>query len=523
VVLPEREMPGLPGLPGPRGARPLRPHLPDVRPLDRFRSLKIKLAILVVASVTLAAFITWVGLRNTLGPTRTFPLAIVISMLFTMILARGMTSPLREMTAAARSMSEGDYSRRVRATSRDEVGQLATAFNIMAEDLDSSDRVRRELIANVSHELRTPVAALQAQLENLVDGVVDPSPATMQTALTQTERLTRLITYLLDLSRIEAGAADLNITDLDAQAFLADTVGSVSTLEAGKQLSFVVDVDDAGMTFQADPERLRQILVNLLQNAIRHSPFAGEVVVSARARPGAVVIDVSDTGPGIAKADRQRPSTSTAGPSRWPTPGRGPRCASRSPSRPRPRSTRPPVTRRPPTLTSSAADSRYGGRHGSHLARCPHHRRREGRSRLRPRPDEGLRGRPCGRRPLVRRGTRSRHRVPRPERFREDDHAAHDPRPEHADGRERDDLRSPVPRPRLAAAPGGGRAGVDELSPGTDGARPPADVRTARRCLGRALCGGPRARRSGCGRGSTGRRVLARHAAAARARHDSPR
>jgi signal transduction histidine kinase len=303
VVLPERDAAGPPAV---RRARPLRPHLPDVRPLDRFRSLKIKLAILVVASVTLAAFITWLGLRNTLGPTRTFPLAIVISMLFTMILARGMTSPLREMTAAARSMSEGDYSRRVRASSRDEVGQLATAFNIMAEDLDSSDRVRRELIANVSHELRTPVAALQAQLENLVDGVVEPTPATMQTALTQTERLTRLITYLLDLSRIEAGAADLNITDLEAQAFLDDTVGSVSTLEAGKQLGFVVDVEPPDLVLEADPERLRQILVNLLQNAIRHSPFAGDVVVRARAGDRSVVVDVTDSGPGIAKADRQR-------------------------------------------------------------------------------------------------------------------------------------------------------------------------------------------------------------------------
>lgn len=303
MVLPERDGTGPPAV---RRARPLRPHLPDVRPLDRFRSLKIKLAILVVASVTLAAFITWLGLRNTLGPTRTFPLAIVISMLFTMILARGMTSPLREMTAAARSMSEGDYSRRVRASSRDEVGQLATAFNIMAEDLDSSDRVRRELIANVSHELRTPVAALQAQLENLVDGVVEPTPATMQTALTQTERLTRLITYLLDLSRIEAGAADLNITDLDARAFLDDTVGSVSTLEAGKQLGFVVDVEPPDLVLEADPERLRQILVNLLQNAIRHSPFAGDVVVRARAGDRSVVVDVTDSGPGIAKADRQR-------------------------------------------------------------------------------------------------------------------------------------------------------------------------------------------------------------------------
>ncbi|MBI9116054.1 HAMP domain-containing sensor histidine kinase [Sanguibacter suaedae] len=289
-----------------RNPRPLRPHLPDVRPLDRFTSLKIKLAILVAASVTLAALITWVGLRNTLGPSRTFPLAVVISMLFTMLLARGMTSPLREMTAAARSMSEGDYSRRVRATSRDEVGQLATAFNIMAEDLASSDQVRRELIANVSHELRTPVAALHAQLENLVDGVVEPTPATMQTALTQTERLTRLITYLLDLSRIEAGAADLAIRDLDARTFLEDTVDSVSTLEAGKQLTFAVDVEPEGLTLPADAERLRQILVNLLQNAIRHSPFGAEVTVRARTGPGTVVVDVCDQGPGIAKADRQR-------------------------------------------------------------------------------------------------------------------------------------------------------------------------------------------------------------------------
>ncbi|MFC6416624.1 HAMP domain-containing sensor histidine kinase [Sanguibacter inulinus] len=290
----------------PRNVRPLRPHLPDVRPLDRFKTLKIKMAIVVAASVTLAAFVTWLGLRYNLGPTRTFPLAIVASMLFTMLLARGMTSPLREMTSAARSMSEGDYSRRVQATSRDEVGQLATAFNIMAEDLDSSDRVRRELIANVSHELRTPVAALHAQLENLVDGVVEPTPATMQTALTQTERLTRLIAYLLDLSRVEAGAADLNLTEVVAKDFLEDVVNSVSTIEAGKQLAFFVDVEPEDATFTADQERLRQILVNLLHNAIRHSPFMGEVSIMARRTDDEIVFDVSDNGPGVAVEDRQR-------------------------------------------------------------------------------------------------------------------------------------------------------------------------------------------------------------------------
>ena len=98
-----------------------------------------------------------------------------------------MTSPLREMTAAARAMARGDYTRRVRATSRDEVGELARAFNQMAADLAAADRQRRELIANVSHELRTPITALQAVLENIVDGVAEPDPATLRTALRQTE------------------------------------------------------------------------------------------------------------------------------------------------------------------------------------------------------------------------------------------------------------------------------------------------------------------------------------------------
>src|SRR5690606_40055542 len=109
--------------------------LRDVRPLDPLRSIKIKLGVLVTATVTLAAFITWIGLYNHLGPSRTLPLAIVVSVIAVQVLAPGMTSPLREMTAAARAMAGGDYSQRVRATSRDEVGQLAHAFNTMAEDL----------------------------------------------------------------------------------------------------------------------------------------------------------------------------------------------------------------------------------------------------------------------------------------------------------------------------------------------------------------------------------------------------
>lgn len=300
--------PGTGGGPtGPAGRRPpARPHLPDVRPLDSFRSLKIKLGVLVAATVTLAVLITWLGGQNQLGPTRTFPLAIALSLLLTQILARGMTSPLREMTAAARAMADGDYSRRVRATSRDEVGQLAVAFNVMAEDLASADRTRKDLIANVSHELRTPIAALHAQLENVVDGVSEPTPATMEMALAQTERLTRLVTYLLDLSRIEAGAAALNPSTIDVGDFLEENAEALSMVDAAKGLRYVVDVTPPDLTLEADSERLRQVITNLLQNAIRHSPAGGQVRLDAYPVDDDVVIEVSDQGPGIAKEDRER-------------------------------------------------------------------------------------------------------------------------------------------------------------------------------------------------------------------------
>jgi signal transduction histidine kinase len=280
--------------------------LPDVRPLDRLRSIKIKLGVLVAATVTLAALVTWIGLNNHLGPTRTLPLAIVVSLVLTQVLARGMTSPLREMTAAARAMATGDYSQRVTSTSHDEVGQLAVTFNAMAEDLGSADLLRREMVANVSHELRTPVTALQAQLENIVDGVTEPDPATMQAALAQTERLGRLVTYLLDLSRVEAGAVGLDISDVRLSDFLAEATDGALLVAGDKGLSFPVEVTPPDLTVPADRERLHQIIANLLHNAVRHSPPGEEVRIEA-SRIGSVVrIDVSDRGSGIAKEQRQR-------------------------------------------------------------------------------------------------------------------------------------------------------------------------------------------------------------------------
>lgn len=290
--------------------RPHVPRVPDVRPLDPLRSLKIKLGVLVAVTVSAAVLITWLGLQASLGPSRTFPLAIILSLLLTQVLARGMTSPLREITEAVEAMADGDYTRRVRATSSDEVGQLAHAFNRMAEDLASVEQTRRDLIANVSHELRTPVAALKAQLENMVDGVVEPTPAALEQAHAQTDRLTRLVTYLLDLSRIEAGASALNVGKIAVGDFLEDCAEDLSMVDAAKDLHYVVDVTPEDLSIEGDAERLHQVVMNLLQNAIRHSPPGGVVRLDAYpvdSTEGAdVVLEVSDEGPGIAAADRER-------------------------------------------------------------------------------------------------------------------------------------------------------------------------------------------------------------------------
>jgi signal transduction histidine kinase len=290
--------------------RPHVPHVPDVRPLDPLRSLKIKLGVLVAVTVSAAVLITWLGLQAHLGPSRTFPLAIILSLLVTQVLARGMTSPLREITEAVEAMADGDYTRRVRATSSDEVGQLAHAFNRMAEDLASVEQTRRDLIANVSHELRTPVAALQAQLENMVDGVVQPTPAALEQAHAQTERLTRLVTYLLDLSRIEAGASALNVGKIAVGDFLEDCAEDLQMVDAAKDLRYVVDVTPEDLVIEGDAERLHQVVINLLQNAIRHSPQGGVIRLDAYpvddSEGADVVLEVSDEGPGIAAADRER-------------------------------------------------------------------------------------------------------------------------------------------------------------------------------------------------------------------------
>jgi signal transduction histidine kinase len=274
--------------------------------LDPVRSIKLKLGILVVVSGALAlAFFWWqIGWL----PPRTAVMAIAIALVSSQVLAHGMTRPLRDMTDAAQAMATGDYTRRVRATARDEVGELAAAFNRMAADLAAADRQRRELVANVSHELRTPITALRAVLENVVDGVTTPDSATLHTALTQTERLGRLVTELLDLSRIDAGVLPLQRARFAVAPLLADVVAeaTVTSEVSGRDITFAVEVSPPDATVVADRGRLHQVVVNLVDNAVRHGPTGGTVRLIATARPDGLAVEVQDDGPGIAPADRIR-------------------------------------------------------------------------------------------------------------------------------------------------------------------------------------------------------------------------
>lgn len=275
------------------------------RPLDRLRSIKFKLGMVAAVTACVAVLLVLGGYYLGYQARYTLPLGVLISLAVMRFLAHGMTAPLREMTAAARAMARGDYTRRVRITARDEVGELAEAFNRMAADLAEVDRQRREFVANVSHELRTPISALRAVLENVADGVTPVTPEVLQTALDQTERLGRLVTQLLDLSRVEAGAGTLDLTMFDVDEFVSDVAADVGA--GHPHARFELDVP-SGQHVVADRDRFYQVVANLLDNAARHSPPAGTVRVAAR--PGSVagglVLEIADEGPGIPPSERTR-------------------------------------------------------------------------------------------------------------------------------------------------------------------------------------------------------------------------
>ncbi|MEZ5139971.1 MAG: ATP-binding protein [Acidimicrobiales bacterium] len=268
-----------------------------VNPLARIRSIKVKLSVVIVAAVATTLAVNEIGLALNFRAGFRAGVAAVIALGMVQLMARGMTSPLRSMEGAATRMAAGDLTVRVAASSNDEVGRLAAAFNHMADELAAVDTQRRDLVANVSHELRTPISALRATLENVVDGVVPPEPALLRTMLAQTERLQRLVGQLLDLSRLESGGSPLHRLPFPA-ADLLERVADEAALHS-PDLEFKVAIDPPDLAVDGDPERLHQVLGNLVENAARFAPDDTTVELTATRREGRVVFEVLDRGPGI--------------------------------------------------------------------------------------------------------------------------------------------------------------------------------------------------------------------------------
>lgn len=279
-----------------------------MRPLDRVPSIKLKLGIIVVGAVAGTTLTIVIGVEAGLGWFASALLAVVAGLVAIQLLARGMTSPLREMVVATHEMAKGDYSRSVTSSSRDEVGELARAFNKMAADLAEVDRMRRDLVANVSHELRTPITALQALLENAVDGVAPADSATLETMLLQVHRLARLVDQLLDLSKLESGTIPLRVIEFEVRPLLDQTIkeSEIHADTTDRAVQFELRVEPKDLCGQGDVERIHQIVSNLIDNAVRHSPRGGTVHVGAFATRHDLVIEVTDEGEGIPHSEREK-------------------------------------------------------------------------------------------------------------------------------------------------------------------------------------------------------------------------
>ncbi|MCA2225393.1 DUF4153 domain-containing protein [Nonomuraea aurantiaca] len=266
------------------------------QPLDFLGRIKVKLGLVIVLAVGTAFLVNEVGINSGLSRPVRIAVALVLALIMVQVLAMGMTKPLRQMARAAQTIAKGRYTLRVRATSRDEVGELARAFNAMAADLGEVDRQRRELVANVSHELRTPITGLRAVLENVVDGVSAADPVTMKTALAQTERLGRLVAQLLDLSRLDSGARLMEPEAVELSPLLEQAVREAALAREDVRLTPAAPAD---LVVRADPDLLAQVLANLLDNAVRHSPPGGSVTVTGEPDGDGVRITIADQGPGI--------------------------------------------------------------------------------------------------------------------------------------------------------------------------------------------------------------------------------
>jgi len=230
-----------------------------------------------------------------------FTAAVVVSL----IVSRQVVAPIRQMMFASQRIADGHYDERVDVPGDiagdgvDELAQLALSFNQMAAKLEYTEDMRRQLIGDVAHELRTPLTTIKGSMEGLMDGVLTADVQTFQQIHRQTDRLQRLIDDLQELSRVEAGAYTMNLLLREVQDLVETTKTILIHQFEEKGVALNIELDPGLPLVYADEDRIGQVLLNLVGNALQYTPAGGVVTIRARQEQDEVQISISDTGVGI--------------------------------------------------------------------------------------------------------------------------------------------------------------------------------------------------------------------------------
>lgn len=226
-----------------------------------------------------------------------------IGLVVSYFLSGNITRPLRQLSRAAEKIRQGELKQEVPVETRDEVGQLAAVFNQMSAELAVNENNRQELLANIAHELKTPLAILQGHLESMLDGVEQPEPDKLFSMQEEVMRLTRLVGDLRDLSLAQVHQLELHLQPMDLGEKTERAAEMLEPLLEDKNLHFVKELAPDLPLRQLDPDRLNQILYNLITNAIRYTTPGTAILLKTEAAGENVRLLIADEGPGIAPED----------------------------------------------------------------------------------------------------------------------------------------------------------------------------------------------------------------------------
>jgi two-component system sensor histidine kinase BaeS len=225
-----------------------------------------------------------------------------ISVLLSIVVSRRLTAPIKRLSIVAKAIGEGDLKSRVRTSNKDEIGYLSLTFNKMAQNLETQEGIRKRVISNIAHELRTPIAAIRGELEGMMDGLMSTDKEQLQSLYEETGRLKRIIEGIEELTQAEVSSLSLKKKKIDLGPFLGNIIDRFSSLFTEKGIAIKLECDKTP-TVYADPDRLSQIIINLLSNALKAAEKGGDVKIKAHMSSSETVIEVWDNGCGIREED----------------------------------------------------------------------------------------------------------------------------------------------------------------------------------------------------------------------------